>query len=178
MSQPKKRNEIDEKYKWKLEAIYPSEEDWESDYNTVKNLIKDVETKRGTLHKSAEDFLTTLKLSDELESKTDKLYVYAKMRRDEDNTNNKYQVLFDRAESLAIEANSALSFVVPEIISIPEDKLTNFLKDNSDLAIYQHYIDEILRQKKHILSPEEEKILAMSADVAYASSNIFTMLNN
>lgn len=178
MSQIKKRSDIDEKYKWKLEDIYASEEDWEKEFDITKNLIKDVEAKKGTLYNSAKDLLNTLKLGDEIEVKADQLYVYAKMRRDEDNANNKYQVLFDRAESLAIQVNSALSFIVPEIISIPEEKLTAYLNENSDLAIYQHYINEILRQKKHILSPEEEKILAMAADVAYASSNIFTMLNN
>jgi len=46
------------------------------------------------------------------------------------------------------------------------------------LALYKHYMEEILRQKEHILSPEEERLLAMSGDLAMASNNIFTMLNN
>ncbi len=178
MTQIKKRSDIDEKYKWKLEDVYASEEAWEIDYAAAKKLIAAIEAKKGRLGNSADELLAVLQLSDELEIKADQLYVYAKMRRDEDNSNNKYQILYDRAENLAVQVRSATSFMVPEIISIPEDRLKSYLEENSELAVYKHFTDQLLRQKQHILSPEEEKILAMAADVAYASSNIFSMLNN
>ncbi|HZK42697.1 MAG TPA: oligoendopeptidase F, partial [Syntrophomonadaceae bacterium] len=138
----------------------------------------EIEGQKGVLKNSAQDLLNILKLSDKIELMADKLYVYAKMRRDEDNRKNKYQVLYDRAETLAIEVGSALSYIVPEIISIPEAELEGFVKENEELKLYKHLIDELLRQKKHILSPAEEKILAMVADISFAPSNIFSMLNN
>lgn len=178
MSQNKKRSEIEEKYKWNLEAMFVDENAWEDDFKNTKELIKEIEGQKGVLKNSAQDLLNILKLSDKIELMADKLYVYAKMRRDEDNRKNKYQVLYDRAETLAIEVGSALSYIVPEIISIPEAELEGFVKENEELKLYKHLIDELLRQKKHILSPAEEKILAMVADISFAPSNIFSMLNN
>ncbi|HZJ85047.1 MAG TPA: oligoendopeptidase F [Syntrophomonadaceae bacterium] len=178
MSQIKKRSEIEEKYKWNLEAIYPDNQAWETEYKEVQSLAADIEGKKGSLGNSAADLLAVLKSSDELETKAEKIYVYAKMRRDEDNANNNYQILYDRAENLIIRVNSASSFIVPEISNIPEDKLRDFLAENQDLSVYQHFFDEILRQKKHILSVAEEKILANVADLSYAPTNIFSMINN
>ncbi|HHW61224.1 MAG TPA: oligoendopeptidase F, partial [Syntrophomonadaceae bacterium] len=84
----------------------------------------------------------------------------------------------DRVESLAVQLASCTAFIVPEILSIPEENLQAFMDENSELQVYRHFIDELLRQRPHILSPEEEKLLAMVADVSMASGNIFTMLNN
>lgn len=174
----KKREEIDDKYKWNLEAVYPDEKLWEEDFQTVRNLVKEIVGLQGTMGQSAEALLKVFQLSDELGRKAEKLYVYARMRRDENNASHIYQALFDRAESLGVEANSATAFIVPEILTIPEDKLYSFVKENQELAVYKHSIDEIVRQKAHILSAEEERLLAMAADLSMASSNIFTMLNN
>lgn len=178
MAQIRQRDEIDGQYKWKLENIYLDETLWASDYELVKNMVGDIGAKKGSLGKSAADLLAVLKLSDEMAVLMEKLYVYARMRRDEDNRKNDYQVLFDKASNLMVEVNSATSYIVPEIISIDEAQLKGYLAENNELAIYEHFLNEILRQKEHILSPEEELILARAADIAYASSNIFSMLNN
>ncbi|MDD3270070.1 MAG: oligoendopeptidase F, partial [Syntrophomonadaceae bacterium] len=122
--------------------------------------------------------LDVLRLSDELGRKMEKLYVYARMRRDEDNANSHYQALFDRIEGLSIQVGSTTSYIVPEIISIPEDKINTFVDENKDLQLYRHFFDELMRQKEHILSQQEERLLAMTADLSLASKNIFGMLNN
>ena len=174
----KKRDDIAGEFKWKLEDIYPDEKLWEEDFNSIKKLAEEVNELKGTLSGSAEALLKVLQLSDELGRKSEKLYVYSRMRRDENNANHHYQALFDRAEGLSIQAGSITSFIVPEILTIPEQDLNVFMQTNNDLAVYKHSIDEILRQKEHVLSPEEERLMAMSADLSMASGNIFTMLNN
>lgn len=174
----KKREQIDNKYKWNLKAVYADENIWEEDFKAVKNLVSQIVALQGTMGQSAEALLKVFQLSDELGRKAEKLYVYARMRRDENNAVNLYQALFDRAEGLSVEANSATAFIIPEILTIPEDKIYAFIQENQQLAIYKHSIDEILRQKAHILSAQEERLLAMAADLSMASHNIFTMLNN
>lgn len=174
----RKREEMASEYKWKLEDIYPDEQLWEQDFQAVKTLADEVNGLQGTLAGSAEALLKVLQLSDDLGRKSEKLYVYARMRRDENNANHQYQALFDRAESLSIQAGSITSYIVPEILTIPETDINEFMKSNQELAVYRHSIDEILRQKEHILSPAEERLMAMSADLSMASGNIFTMLNN
>jgi len=173
-----KREEIDAKYKWKLEDIYESTEKWEKDFNKVKRIQTEIVKFRGTLAHSARQLLTCLKFADELLSLNDKVFVYARMKRDEDNANPVYQALTNRAMALSTEVSAAVSFIVPEIISIPEEKLGEYLESSKELQVYRQYISEILRQKQHILSEREEEILALASEVTHAPSDIFTMLNN
>ena len=176
--QSKKREEIGPEYKWKLEDIYADENSWEEDYKKLEEQIPALEKYKGVLGSSSTQLLQVLEFSHELERKAEKLYVYARMRRDEDNGNSHYQALFDRVQRLSIELGSASSYIVPEIISLAPEKIRAFLDENQDLQLYSRLLDELMRQKEHILSPEEERILAMSADLSLAAKNIFGMLNN
>jgi oligoendopeptidase F len=108
----------------------------------------------------------------------EKVYVYANMRSHEDSANGYYQGLADRTESLAVEVSSASSFIVPEILTIPDEKLAGFVKENEKLAFYKKYLDEIVRTKPHILNATEEQIMAMSGEMANAPGSIYSMLNN
>ncbi len=173
-----KRTEIDPNFKWKLEDIYETDSLWESDFLKVKDLAKKIVEFKGTLNKSANRLLECLVLNDEMLSINDKVYMYAKMRRDEDNKNPVYQSLTDRAQSLATQITAAQSFIIPEILSINEGILKRFLQHEKGLQIYSHYFDELFRQKKHILSEKEEEILALSGEVCHAPQEIFTMFNN
>lgn len=174
----KKRNEIDSQYKWVLEDIYSDEADWEKDFSELKNDIKELQKNQGTLGSSAEQLLNTLRLMEKVNRKLEKVFIYAKMRKDEDNSNTHYQSLVDRAQGMMVEAGSATAYIVPEIIAIPSEKLEEFHNQNHDLDLYRKFFDELLRQKEHILSPAEEKILAMTADLSIAPRNIFGMFNN
>jgi oligoendopeptidase F len=178
MSKIKSREEIDSRYKWKLEDIYLDEEAWEEDYQFVQNKMQAIAELQGTLGQSAQKLLEALRMLDEIGQKQEKTYVYSKMRRDENNADPKYQNLFQRAENLAVQLGSAVSFIVPEITGIPSEKLAAFIDENKDLQLYRHYLDEIMRQKEHILSAAEERILAMTADLSMASGNIFSLFNN
>lgn len=172
-----KRQDIDSKFKWKLEDIYSDISLWEKDFKNVKGLANQIEGYKGKLA-DPEILLECLKKSDELLSLNDKVFVYARMKRDEDNGDSTYQALTDRASTLATEVFAAISFIIPEMLSIPEDKLLSYVKSNKELLMYLFMIQENLRQKDHILSEKEEQILAMSAEISDAAGDIFTMYNN
>lgn len=173
-----KREDIDPAYKWKLEDIYDCIDKWEEDFKKVRVLKDEVTEFAGKLDQSKENLLACLMLCDELFSLNEKLFVFARMKRDEDNTNSFYQELTDRAEALSTEVYAAASFIVPEIITIPGEILQDFMNNSPELKVYKRFIDENLRQKKHILSQKEEEILALSSDIGSAASDIFTMFNN
>jgi oligoendopeptidase F len=174
----KQRSEIDPLCKWRLEDIYQNEDEWERDFNSIGASLEKVQEYQGKLGSSAETMLQAFQDIEELERRGEKLYVYARMRRDENNGDNRYQALADRIETLSIHIGSATAFLVPELSSLEKPKILDFMAENPALKLYEHYFDELWRQKEHILSFEEEKLLAMSADLAAASKNIFTMLNN
>ena len=173
-----KRDEIEEKFKWKLEDIYPDDEAWEADFKEVRVFNEEISKFKGTLAESPQRLLACLKFCNKMLSLNDKLFIYARMRRDEDNTNPKYQALTDRAMAVGTEAYAAVSFIVPEIISIREDVLKGYVESFEGLHLYKQYISEILRQKKHILSESEEQLLALASEMANAPADIFTMFNN
>ncbi|MDP4093372.1 MAG: oligoendopeptidase F [Bacillota bacterium] len=173
-----KRSDISPEFKWKLEDIYPSNDLWEQDFKKVKELAVKLSDFKGHLGDSPEKLVECLELHNLLISINDKVFVYARMRKDEDNTEPVYQAMTDRAMALSTEAYAAISFITPEIISIPEDTLKKFMDQNGSLKTYRFFIDEIIRQKSHILSEREEEILALSAEVAHAPHDIFSAFNN
>ncbi|MGR6835466.1 oligoendopeptidase F [Syntrophomonas erecta] len=174
----RKREEIEEKFRWQLEDIYATDQQWEDEFLQVQHKIQAVEKFQGRVGESAQTLLQVLELVNDIDHQIEKLYVYSRMRRDEDNRNPKYQTLFDRAEGLSVMVNTASAFAIPEITALSREKLDQYMEQNSELAIYKHFFDELMRQKQHILSEAEERVLAMSADLSVAAHNIFTMLNN
>jgi oligoendopeptidase F len=173
-----KRHEVPEDLTWRLEDIFASDEEWEKEYQSVANEIQKAEQFKGTLIESAERLLEALQYQDKISERTGKLYVYAHMRYDQDTTNTFYQGLDDRAKYLYTQLSSALSFMVPEILSIPEERLKQFIAQNEDLKLYEHALEEITRKRPHVLSAEQEEMLAEASQALNASSQTFGMLNN
>lgn len=172
------RDEIDAKYKWRLEDIYASDSAWEEDFKKVRSLSGEMASYKGKLAGDMKMLMKCLKLSEDMLSLNDKVFVYARMRRDENNAESKYQALTDRAMALSTEVYASVSFIVPEIISIDEKELRKSVEEVEGLSLYKQYIEEIIRQKQHILSDREEELLALSAEIAEAPHDIFAMFNN
>jgi len=172
------RKEIPDQYKWRLEDIYASDELWEQDFQQVKKLSDEAAAYRGKLGQSARSLMEILQLEYRLQELNEKVYTYARMRRDEDNANPTYQALTDRAESLHTQVQTALSFIEPEILELPPATLERWRQEEPGLTLYGFALDELLRQKEHILSSAEERIIAGAGEVTQAPANIFKMLNN
>jgi oligoendopeptidase F len=172
------RSEIPEKDTWRLEDIFATDKEWEKEFDEVKELIPSVTAYAGKLGESSENLYNALKTQDDVTLRVEKLYAYAHMRYDQDTTNSFYQGLNDRIQNLYTQVASALSFITPEILAIEEEKISSFLEENEALRLYKHTLEEITRQRPHVLSAEEEALLAKAGDVLGASSTTFGMLNN
>src|SRR5699024_1406002 len=133
---------------------------------------------QGTLADGAQTLVEVLQLQDELSERLGKLYTYAHMRADQDTTNTFYQALESRAETILTLAASSMSFIVPEILSMDEATLNRFLEENEALQRYRHTLDEINRQRPHVLSQREEALLAEASEPLGSASQTFNMLNN
>ncbi|RXY99482.1 oligoendopeptidase F [Fictibacillus sp. S7] len=173
-----KREELPLQDTWDLEAIYATNDKWEEEFSEVKRLLPEVKQFQGKLGESADMLFQFFQKQDELTKKLGKLYTYAHMRYDQDTTNSLYQGLNDRASNLATQVGSSLSFAVPEILLLPEETIDSYIKDNKDLGLYKHVLDEINRQRPHVLSKEEEALLADVSEVTASPSTTFGMLNN
>ncbi|MGS2777850.1 oligoendopeptidase F [Robertmurraya sp. GLU-23] len=172
------RSEIPLEDTWKLEDIFQTDQQWESEFQEVKQLIPSMSSYQGKLGESADSLFQALQAQDQLLERIGKLYTYAHMRYDQDTTNSFYQGLDDRIKNLYTQAASTLAYIVPEILSIDEDKVKQFLNEKEELKLYEHSLDEINLQRPHVLSAEQEALLAEASEVMSASSNTFGMLNN
>ncbi|MBM7647536.1 oligoendopeptidase F [Bacillus ectoiniformans] len=172
------REDIPEELTWRLEDIFPNDSAWESEFKEVKALSEKAQSFQGTLGTDADSLYRFLTYQDELLQRMGKLYTYSHMRYDQDTTNSLYQGMDDRAKNLYTQLSSALSFAVPEILEIDEEKLKNFVNVHESLKLYKQAIDEINLQRPHVLSAAEENLLAQASEVTSASSNTFGMLNN
>jgi len=171
------RSVIEEKDKWDLSKMYASQEQWEAHYKKVESMIKEFAAKAGKVGESASSLLSALKLRDEINIQLEKVAGYTSLRRDEDMRVAANQALYQRAETLGVKWAESSSWFQPELLTIPEEKLRNWLKQ-PDLRIYQHYFDDLLRSKAHILSAREEELLAMSSKATDTSSDVFGLLSN
>ena len=174
----KDRSEIDLKYKWDLSTMYASDELWEDDFKKASELADKFTKYQGNVTNSSNTLLSTLRDIDSIDLLLGKMICYAKMKQDEDNTNSKYQELFGRGMTLATEVSSKMSYFTPELLSASEETILGFLEENKDLALYEFTLKNTLRMKKHVLSAEEEGILAKLSAVTHAPDTIFSMLND
>ncbi|OHX48982.1 oligoendopeptidase F [Cytobacillus oceanisediminis] len=172
------RNEISPEDTWRLEDIFPSDEDWDKEYNEVQKLIPNAGKYQGRLGESAETLYEALQFQDHILSRLGKLYTYAHMRYDQDTTNSFYQSMDDKIKNLYSEAASVLAYIVPELLAEDEAKIAGFLEEKTELNLYKHSLEEINLQRPHVLSAEQESLLAQASEVLGASSNTFGMLNN
>lgn len=174
----KKREEIDEQYKWNLNDIYADDQSFESELEEVLKEVKNIEELKNTFTDSAENLLDSLNQIIELEEKTARLYSYAHMKYDQNTQNEKYQNYKNKAMMCYNKLSNSTSFMVPQIIQLGEEKLQKYKAEKEELEFFNHFFDNILRQKEHYLSAAEEKILALAGEVTQSSENIFSMLNN
>ncbi|MDQ3929908.1 MAG: oligoendopeptidase F [Chloroflexota bacterium] len=170
------RSEIADEHKWDLEAIYNQDATWEEDFNSLMPLVERLSSYRGRLGESAETLLEALQLRDELNQVLERVIVYAKMRRDEDNANAHYQALSDRAFALLSRVQEGLAFISPELLSVGQEKINGFMQELETLKLHEHEMDDLFREKEHLLSEREEALLAGVGEIANGPETTFDML--
>ncbi|PBH97371.1 oligoendopeptidase F [Clostridioides difficile] len=169
------RSTIEEKYKWKIDKMYSSKEEIEKDISKVKNLIQEVKEYKGKLSESKENLYKVLNSSENASRIVQNLYVYTHMKQHEDTRINDNQGRATKTEMLSTDLGVATSYIVPEILAIEENKLSEYLKDEK-LSFYTKYIKDILRDKPHTLSEREEEILAATSELSTIPENVYDML--
>lgn len=172
-----KRSEVAKEYTWNLESIYATDAAWEADFAKLTSMLPEVQSYQGKLGESGQSLLAAFTARDTAYELVGKLYVYAHMRLDEDTANGTYQALNDRVTTLYNELNTASAYFTPEILAIPQERIEEFLRSTPGLELYRHALDEINRQRAHVLSAEMEGLLAQANELGNAPERAFEMLN-
>ena len=173
-----KREEVPEEYTWNLKDIFESDEAWNAEYEALKSLPEKVAGYAGRLGESAETLLEFLKFEDEASVRMGKLFGYANCKNDQDTANAFYQDMRGKAMSSYVAYAGAGAFATPEIIAIDEEKLNNFYHEQPELETYRRVLYSVRRMAAHVLSAEEERLLAAAGEIAQSPDNIRSVFVN
>ncbi len=160
---------------WATEDIYKSVQDWEQDYKEVSDNL-DFSEFKGKLG-DAKVFLECMKKQESVDRKLEKLAVYSHMKHDENTVDAMFDSLNSKVQSLSVKYAQNTAFITPELISLDESVLKQFIK-NPELLDYDYQLSCILKEKKHVLSEEQEKLLAGSYEVFSSFKDIFEKTDN
>lgn len=172
------REELDQKDTWAMEDLFASDDEWNREYEALKTSLPAIREYEGKLADGAETLLACLRMNSDISLRLQRLYVYAGQKSHEDTGKAFYQDMDSRAQLLAVETDSAVSFITPEIMSIPEERLEEFFREEEGLKLYRLEIERMLRRKEHVLTKELEEVLAKAGELAKAPSEIYSRFNN
>lgn len=172
------RKDIDKSLKWDTEKIYKTDEEFYKEVEEVKNLIEKTKAYKGKILQSADSLYDFLKTDEKLERKFSKLGVYASLKSDEDTRVAKYQEMSKIADNLFANLAQELSFITPEILSEDYKKVQTYIEEKEELKIYDHYFEDLFRNKDHTLGENEEKIIASFAKLSQNPQNTYMIFSN
>ncbi|EOH54964.1 oligoendopeptidase F [Enterococcus faecium EnGen0263] len=173
-----KREELPENLTWDLTKIFSSDQEFDEKYLELSEKLKKSEKYKGTLDQGASQFLDAIEFVLSVYRQTEIIYVYAHLKNDQDTGNTEYQALYARASSLFSKVSEAVSWFEPEILQLSDERIWQYFKEEPKLEVYRHYIQQIVDNRAHVLSAEQESLLAGAGEIFEASSDTFAVLNN
>lgn len=173
-----KRHEVPEELTWDLTVIFNSDAEFEKAYQDVEESLAKITGFKGKLQEDATTFQQAVETLLDVSNKLETVYVYAHLKNDQDTANSTYQGMYDSASLLAAKSGEAMAWFEPEVLEIPENQLNSYFEENKELAVYRHFIDQMTDNRDHILSANEEALLAGASEIFGASSKTFSVLNN
>ncbi len=174
MADIRRREDVAAQYKWDLTHIYPNDETWEA---AMAAALEDVKAFAAWDGRVAEDPKKVIREYFELDEKMSPVFSYAFLRKETDNADTVAQTLKGKLMQAAVQVQTMMAFVEPELLAMDEEALKAIAKD-PEMADYDTFIEGLLRQKAHALPKEQEKLMAMMGQLAQAPNNIFSMLTD
>ena len=171
------REEIPLADRWNVNDIVPDLESFDAGFVTAEKKIEDLAGYKGGLSASADALAETLDAAFDLQRFYEDLYVFALESLHTDSGSAEANELAGRARALNAKVNEALAFIDPEIVQIPEQRLQEYLR-HPKVEPYAHYIDNVVRLKDHILSPEVEELMAGASLPISAHQQAFASLQD
>ena len=172
------REEIDNKYKWDLSSMFPSDEAFEAGLEELKAYCPKLLAFKGKISTSAQALLEFLQLEDQMTLLLYKIINYAERKSDEDTRVAKYQAYVANATSAYTQVGEATSWFAAELLAIPAESVEKFYAEVPALEFYRRKLNKILNQREHTLSAEEEALLARAEELAVQPTNIFSMFDD
>jgi len=171
------REEVPIESTWNHESVFPSFDDWREEYQTTLAQMPEIDSFKGTLAQSPERLAEWFDFHQSLARRVWTLYMYPVMWQACDGNNEEIKGMVGQAQGLVGEFIAGAAFAEPELLALDEDLLQTWLQ-RDELKLYQQHIDDLLRQKKHVLSAEVEAVLGLLSDPLGRIESIRSALND
>ncbi len=176
---PASAADVPAKYMWDLTDLYPSPEAWTAAKEKATADIAKLPAYKGTLGKSAADLFTALDAYSNARRELDRLAVYAALKGDEDVTIAKNQERLQLAQALGSSLGEKTAWLTPEILTVGAEKVKAFEAEKPELKKrFGFWLDNILRNAPHVLSPDAEQVMAAAGNVLAQPNSIYSQLSN
>ncbi len=177
-----RRSEIPLSDRWDLSSLFEDEASWEDGLAAYEELTPKMAALKGSLSSSSESFarerfVTVLAAYRDGAVLDERLGYYASLRQSEDEGDASSRGRFARYMAAATRAGAASAWFVPEIQALPEPFVSACLSDPA-FAEYTVFLRRLLRMRPHVLSEQEERLLALQAESAGVAQDAFSVLTN
>ncbi|HIR40187.1 MAG TPA: oligoendopeptidase F [Candidatus Coproplasma stercoripullorum] len=169
------RNQVEQRFKWNMDDIFPSDEAWEKAYAEAEKEIN-FSQYAGKLGNRS-DLLAFLKANDEFLKKVERVFLYASMKHDEDTRISKYTAYSSKCDALISKYSAELAFFEPELASQTEEYLNSLVADK-DFSDYDYTLKTLIKRKPHVIPEAEERLVALAGETLGSFSDIFSMIDN
>lgn len=175
----KKRHEILEEDTWDLKILFKTPEEYDKALQHFANKsLKSWESiSKNSAISSAKDLQKTLEFYFSLQRELSKLYAYAHHDFDTEITNNAAKGRLQQIMMVYQEFEKNSAWLEPALAAIPDTTFKNFINDPS-LATYQFFLEKLYKLKQHLLSEDQEKLLAEASIALDTPEKAFGALNN
>ena len=169
---------MNKKYQWNLTDIFKTKEDLESEITILQDTLEQIKNYKGKLEQSSQNIYKCYQLYEKALEHYEKVYGYGMLKFHLDMADSENIKLYKKCEGVGTEFEKTISFITPEITQIDTNILLKYIDENKELRRYERELKEIIKNKAHILSKEEENILANYSEVFNNSENTYDILTN
>lgn len=174
----KARKDMDPRFMWDFTHIFPDKEAWEKAFAEAQTAVEAAGAFRGRLAADADSLADGLDAVYAAAEKVERVYSYASLHKEADNSEPEYQEMEARAMGLYVRFGSLVSFADPEMLSAGADTLRRYLSECPRLSTHRFHIEDLIRSSEHVLDAEREEMLAQLGDVARVPSDTYGMLTS
>ena len=172
------RSNVKQSQTWNSESVFSSPEAFDAEVKSLVESLADVKKFQGRLGESPDTFLAAMELIETISRRAAKVRVYASMSSAVDATNQQAAAMNGKATTALAQVSAAVSFTEPELLSVGESKLREWLAEDPRMKLYEHYFNDLFRKESHVRSAEVEELLSMLRDPFNSVSSTTSMLAN
>ena len=164
---------------WNLGDLFADDDAFERHKREFQeNLLSSVDGFEGRLVESAATLADALDAVCRAREQLQLLHCYASMRSDGDTRVSACQAMRREVELLSTDLSKRLAFLNPEILATDPQTIEAFLDAEPRLAPYAHFLRDLMRQREHVLSLAEERIIAEAGLVRRDAGSLYQVLTN